>query len=217
MCKHDEHVILVGANSHPPRVQLVPSTVGRAGDQFRAPQCQEPGWLRQCPIEADHHADFYGTHLEDGVIFARQIVRRIDVVTLGKMRFSNTNGVRIMKRIIGLLILMCSSIAWAGNDTTQSVGFVTGSTHGLGVTYARQNNESGIGWQVSGLPIWSEDERHLSGGLAIFKTLNQGRKGRAFISFGVATNYHRSVIEKWDDSSSEPIGEEVDESEEAGV
>jgi len=117
-----------------------------------------------------------------------------------------------MKRIIVLLILMCSSIAWAGNDTTQSVGFVAGSTHGLGLTYARQNNESGIGWQVSGLPIWSEDERHLSGGLAIFKTLNQGRKGRAFISFGVATNYHRSVIEKWDYSSGEPIGEEVDES-----
>ena len=117
-----------------------------------------------------------------------------------------------MRWMIGLLILMCSSIAWAGNDTTQSVGFVTGSTHGIGVTYARQNNQNGIGWQVSCFPIWSEDERHLFGGLAIFKTLNQGRKGRAFISFGVAANYHRSVNERWDNSSSGPIGEEVDES-----
>ena len=124
-----------------------------------------------------------------------------------------------MKRMIGLLMMMCSSIAWAHNDTTQSVGFVAGSTHGIGLTYARQNNESGIGWQVSGFPVWSEDERHLFGGLAIFKTLHQGRKGRGFISFGVATDYHRSVIERWDDSSSEPddsssepIGEEVDES-----
>ena len=92
---------------------------------------------------------------------------------------------------------MCSSIAWAGNDTTQSVGFVTGSTHGIGVTYARQNNESGIGWQVSGLPVWTKNERHLYGGYSIFKTLHQGIKGRGFISFGVAANYHRDEDDEW--------------------
>ena len=99
-----------------------------------------------------------------------------------------------MKKILGLLMVMCSSMAWGDDPVTQSIGFVAGSTHGIGLTYARQNNESGIGWQVSGFPLWSEDERHLFGGLAIFKTLHQGRKGRGFISFGVAANYHRSIV-----------------------
>ena len=98
-----------------------------------------------------------------------------------------------MKKIMGLLMMMCSSMAWGDDHVTQSIGFVAGSTHGIGLTYARQNNESGIGWQVSGFPFWTKDERHLFGGLSIFKTLHQGRKGRAFISFGVAANYHRSV------------------------
>ena len=84
----------------------------------------------------------------------------------------------------------------AQDENTQSVGFVAGSTHGIGVSYARQNSQSGIGWQVSGFPIWSQDERHLFGAVALFKTLNQGKKGRAFLSFGVAAHYNRSICER---------------------
>ena len=112
-----------------------------------------------------------------------------------------------MKKIFGLLMLMCSSVAWGDDHVTQSIGFVAGSTHGIGLTYARQNNESGIGWQVSGFPFWTKDERHLFGGLSIFKTLHQGRKGRAFISFGVAVNYHRSVGMDWDWEGVEEVDE----------
>ena len=86
----------------------------------------------------------------------------------------------------------------AQDENTQSVGFVAGSTHGIGVSYARQNSQSGIGWQVSGFPIWSQDERHLFGAVALFKTLNQGKKGRAFLSFGVAAHYNRSIHEEWE-------------------
>ena len=112
-----------------------------------------------------------------------------------------------MKKIFGLLMLMCSSVAWGDDHVTQSIGFVAGSTHGIGLTYARQNNESGIGWQVSGFPFWTKDERHLFGGLSIFKTLHQGRKGRAFISFGVAANYHREVwFEEVDESTNFVLG-----------
>ena len=86
----------------------------------------------------------------------------------------------------------------AQDENMQSIGFVAGSTHGIGLSYARQNSQSGIGWQVSGFPMWSQDERHLFGAVAIFKTLNQGKKGRAFLSFGVATHYNRSIHEEWD-------------------
>jgi hypothetical protein len=46
-----------------------------------------------------------------------------------------------------------------------------------------------------GFPVWSQGERHLFGAVALFKTLNQGKKGRAFLSFGVAAHYNRSIYE----------------------
>ena len=79
------------------------------------------------------------------------------------------------------------------SDITQTVGFVTGSTHGVGLAYGRHNNESNLGWQISGFPVWTEDERHVYFGAAIFKTLHQGKKGRAFMSFGACGFYNRSV------------------------
>jgi len=83
----------------------------------------------------------------------------------------------------------------AQDENTQSIGFVAGSTHGIGVSYARQNGQTGHGWQVSGFPVWTQSERHLFGAVALFKTLNQGKKGRAFLSFGVAAHYNRSIYE----------------------
>ena len=35
------------------------------------------------------------------------------------------------------------------------------------------------------------------GAVALFKTLNQGKKGRAFLSFGVAAHYNRTLHEEW--------------------
>ena len=85
----------------------------------------------------------------------------------------------------------------AQDENTQSIGFVAGSTHGIGVSYARQNGQTGHGWQVSGFPVWTQSERHLFGAVALFKTLNQGKKGRAFLSFGVAAHYNRTLHEEW--------------------
>ena len=105
-----------------------------------------------------------------------------------------------------LPLAMCAVLALSGLPTeiqaqvenTQSIGFVAGSTHGIGVSYARQNSQTGYGWQVSAFPVWSQGERHLFGAVALFKTLNQGKKGRAFLSFGVAAHYNRSIYEEWD-------------------
>ena len=104
----------------------------------------------------------------------------------------------------------------AQDENTQSIGFVAGSTHGIGVSYARQNSQTGYGWQVSGFPVWSQGERHLFGAVALFKTLNQGKKGRAFLSFGVAAHYNRSIYEEWEwdavGNRSNSIGTRDDES-----
>ena len=102
-----------------------------------------------------------------------------------------------------LLSALCAVLILSGlpteiqaqDENTQSIGFVAGSTHGIGVSYARQNGQTGHGWQVSGFPVWTQSERHLFGAVALFKTLNQGKKGRAFLSFGVAAHYNRSIYE----------------------
>ncbi len=99
----------------------------------------------------------------------------------------------------------------AQDENTQSIGFVAGSTHGIGVSYARQNSQSGYGWQVSGFPMWSQGERHLFGAVALFKTLNQGKKGRAFLSFGVAAYYNRSIHEERDGDRTSTNEIEIDD------
>ena len=77
------------------------------------------------------------------------------------------------------------------------VGFVAGSTHGMGLSYARQY-ASGMGWQVSGFPYVSPDRRELFAGVALFKTLNEGKRGRAFASMGMKINHHYQRYERWD-------------------
>ena len=99
-------------------------------------------------------------------------------------------------RSIALVALLAPATLLAADGTGHSIGFVAGPTYGLGLSYGRQNPATGNGWQVSGLPYWSQEERYLFGGLALFKTLHQGEWARAFFSGGVAAFYQRS--ENWD-------------------
>ena len=99
-----------------------------------------------------------------------------------------------MKKLIVVITLLFSSAVWA--ETTQNVGFTFGSTHGSGIHYSRQHT-SGFGWQLTGLPIWTENEKVLTTGVAIFRTLNQGKKGRVFITFGSSFFYNKSTWDKW--------------------
>ncbi|MXX40741.1 MAG: hypothetical protein F4Y91_02090 [Gemmatimonadetes bacterium] len=101
----------------------------------------------------------------------------------------------LILRSIALAILLAPAIL-AADGAGHSVGFVAGPTYGLGLSYGRQNPTTGNGWQVSGFPYWSQEERYLFGGLTLFKTLHQGEWARAFFSGGVAAFYRRS--EQWD-------------------
>ena len=101
-----------------------------------------------------------------------------------------------------LPVALCAVLTLAGlprevqaqNDDTQSIGFVVGSTHGIGFSYARQNNQSGIGYQVSGVPFMGAGETFVSGAVSLFKTLKQGKTGRAFLSFGLTSRYYKCSI-----------------------
>jgi len=73
----------------------------------------------------------------------------------------------------------------------QRLGFVAGSTHGVGLAYSRQFAD-GSGWQVSALPIVEENlNSTVFLGATKFKTLNSTDWGRAYWSFGLATLYRR--------------------------
>ena len=107
------------------------------------------------------------------------------------------------------MLILCSIVlatllapaTLAADSAGHSVGFVAGPTYGLGLSYGRHNSATGNGWQVSGFPYWSQEDRYLFGGLTLFKTLHQGEWARAFFSGGVAAFYRRS--EHWDFVSGE--------------
>ncbi|HCC44686.1 MAG TPA: hypothetical protein DEQ32_09835, partial [Gammaproteobacteria bacterium] len=54
----------------------------------------------------------------------------------------------------------------------QRIGFVAGSTYGVGLGYSKQHKD-GTGWQVSALPIVEDDfDATVFVGGTYFKTLN---------------------------------------------
>jgi hypothetical protein len=94
--------------------------------------------------------------------------------------------------IMGLLI---PSIAQADE---QRIGFVAGSTHGVGLAYSKQHSD-GNGWQVSALPIVEENlNSTVFLGATAFRTLNSTNWGRAYMSLGIATLYRKDDGITWE-------------------
>jgi hypothetical protein len=101
------------------------------------------------------------------------------------------------------LLLPCVAAA-----QEQRIGFVAGSTHGVGLGYSQQFKD-GRGWQVSALPIVEDDlDATVFLGATMFQTLNSTTWGRAYWSLGMAAFYIRSTEERWDDDyeNLEPVG-----------
>ena len=139
------------------------------------------------------------------------IEQRLDQLEKRNKRLTATPMLLPLALCAVLTLSGLSTDIQAQDENTQSIGFVAGSTHGIGVNYALHNSQSGIGWQVSGFPMWSQDERHLFGAVALFKTLNQGKEGRAFLSFGVAAYYNRSIHEERDGDRTSTNEIEIDD------
>jgi hypothetical protein len=97
----------------------------------------------------------------------------------------------------------------------QRIGFVAGSTHGVGLGYSRQQS-NGHGWQVSLLPIIDEnlDATVFMGG-TIFRTLNSNSWGRAYWSLGIAAFYNRDSGDHWEHVC-DPAGENCRDVERTG-
>ena len=80
----------------------------------------------------------------------------------------------------------------------QRIGFVAGSTYGVGLGYSKQHKD-GTGWQVSALPIVEDDlDATVFLGGTYFKTLNATTWGRAYWSLGVAAFYSRNTDERFE-------------------
>ena len=91
-----------------------------------------------------------------------------------------------------MAILLIPATALAEEHSSQRIGLVAGPTYGVGLSYGRQNDSTGIGWQVSGFPLWLEKERFLSGGFTLSKILHKGGgegELQLFLSGGLAAYY----------------------------
>ena len=91
-------------------------------------------------------------------------------------------------RYLLMISLLLPAMATADE---QRIGFVAGSTHGVGLGDSKQFKD-GRGWQVSALPIVEDDlDATVFLGATMFQTLNSNNWGRAYWSLGIATFYTR--------------------------
>ena len=98
-------------------------------------------------------------------------------------------------RYLLMISLLFPAVATADE---QRIGFVAGSTHGVGLGYSRQKS-NGHGWQVSLLPVVDEDmDATVFMGGTIFRTLNSNSWGRAYWSLGIAAFYNRDSGDHWE-------------------
>ena len=101
-----------------------------------------------------------------------------------------------MIRLLCMAALLFPAVASAAE---QRIGFVAGSTYGVGLGYSKQFKD-GRGWQVSALPIVEDDlDATVFLGGTMFQTLNSTTWGRAYWSLGMAAFYTRQSREEWDD------------------
>tara|TARA_Y100000593_G_scaffold2242_1_gene4511 strand:- start:56220 stop:56750 length:531 start_codon:yes stop_codon:yes gene_type:complete len=104
-------------------------------------------------------------------------------------------------RYLFMISLLLPAMATADE---QRIGFVAGSTYGVGLGYSKQFDD-GRGWQVSLLPIIDEDlDSTVFVGGTLFHTLNSTSWGRAYWSLGLAAFYNRQTEEQWSDPECRP-------------
>tara|TARA_R110000824_G_scaffold27426_10_gene93237 strand:- start:30953 stop:31453 length:501 start_codon:yes stop_codon:yes gene_type:complete len=91
---------------------------------------------------------------------------------------------RLLTTILTIGLMTCFGTAYAES----SLGFAAGSTRGAGVTYRTipgADSDSKLGWQITGLPYVTPEDGFISLGLAAIYTLDHGRHGLLYASFGI--------------------------------
>jgi len=96
--------------------------------------------------------------------------------------------------VVASMIMINPTIAIADDRSANGVGFVAGSTYGFGIGYKHKFRNSPVAFQVAGLPIVTEEELILTGGLALQFTLHQGNYGSTFISIAASAIH---ITDRW--------------------
>ena len=93
--------------------------------------------------------------------------------------------------ICAIAIGLCTAVPAHAQQSRNSVGFVAGSTYGLGLGYKHNFQNSPVALQVAGIPIVVEDDLILAGGVALQFTMHRSDWGSSFISIGSSVIHKR--------------------------
>ena len=119
---------------------------------------------------------------------------------------------KILRASVLILSLFTSNEAMA-DEPTQSLGFAAGGTYGIGLSYSYDTPVWGI--QITGLPIWDEqDGGTVFGGVNLKRNFHENEKVGLYGSFGVAGGLWQDTYEEceWDKvTEEENCWEETDE------
>ena len=135
---------------------------------------------------------FYGCISSKSVFSLTPVSQHIVVHSEVYHWFIKEVDAMLFLKLIAMTILLIPATVLAEEHSSHRLGLVAGPTYGVGLSYGRQNDSTGIGWQISGFPLWLEEERFLSGGFTLSKTLHKGGGEGAlqlFLSGGLAAYY----------------------------
>tara|TARA_Y100000310_G_C20470564_1_gene709814 strand:- start:263 stop:757 length:495 start_codon:yes stop_codon:yes gene_type:complete len=83
-----------------------------------------------------------------------------------------------------IILLTAAMLVPSFASAEHAIGFSAGITKGVGLTYRNINEDTGLGVQITGIPVALVDSGFLSGGIQGILLLSMSKTGKAFLSLG---------------------------------
>ena len=94
-----------------------------------------------------------------------------------------------MKKLICCLLVAALAFPSLATANENAVGLSAGPTKGNGLSYRTVDYDTGIGYQLTALPLIGQNEGVVMGGVSALYILHRGKSGIAYVSIGASAVY----------------------------